>query len=470
MGITKNIQFVLLFFICLLQLSEAGAKEQEKNSHFENGELLGKVFDKLHDLEAGRRKKINIVHIGDSHIQADFFTDVIRQALQSRFGDGGYGFTFPYSLAKTNGTKQVKYQSNIQWQNYLNVKPISGITIGLSGIGLYTDTRNFYIELNTGQAHPFNTVKVLYPTKEPGFELSLALKNETVLFQPEKQPVTAKANAGYHKVKAGETLYRIATAHNISVDALKAANNLRSNTIRAGQNIKIPGKAAAKYPKQTPVSENHIIKDDSLVIDNKPFVSIFSSPDPLNKIYLLPGNQSPVYNLSGIVLENDQPGVIYHAIGVNGSKTSDYNKYPIFFEQLSILNPDLVIISLGTNESFGKWVSIDYIYQMALMIKNIREKNNHVAILIMTPPPSLFRRNKLNTFVEEYSKALLDMDGCIIWDLLARMGGIYAPKDKSYAPLMAKDKVHYTKEGYKLQGELFSSDFLSAYDKYIKTK
>jgi hypothetical protein len=63
-----------------------------------------------------------------------------------------------------------------------------------------------------------------------------------------------------------------------------------------------------------------------------------------------------------VVLENDDAGVIYSGIGVNGAKCSDYNKFPMFFEQLPALEADLVIISLGTNESFQKNFNSDKFY------------------------------------------------------------------------------------------------------------
>jgi cell wall-associated NlpC family hydrolase len=43
-----------------------------------------------------------------------------------------------------------------------------------------------------------------------------------------------------HTVVAGETLYRIALRYNVSLESIRAANNLSSDAISAGQQIKIP--------------------------------------------------------------------------------------------------------------------------------------------------------------------------------------------------------------------------------------
>jgi len=42
------------------------------------------------------------------------------------------------------------------------------------------------------------------------------------------------------RVRAGDTLSGIASRHGVSVSRIKAANGLRSNTVRAGQRLRIP--------------------------------------------------------------------------------------------------------------------------------------------------------------------------------------------------------------------------------------
>jgi murein DD-endopeptidase MepM/ murein hydrolase activator NlpD len=65
-------------------------------------------------------------------------------------------------------------------------------------------------------------------------------------------PVTTRAGAsapagntaGVYSVKGGDTLTRIARNHGVSVDALKAANDLTGSNIRIGQTLSIPGPGA----------------------------------------------------------------------------------------------------------------------------------------------------------------------------------------------------------------------------------
>jgi LysM repeat protein len=48
-----------------------------------------------------------------------------------------------------------------------------------------------------------------------------------------------------YKVKSGDNLTKIATQHGISVKALRAANALKTDSIKVGQSLKIPAKAAS---------------------------------------------------------------------------------------------------------------------------------------------------------------------------------------------------------------------------------
>ena len=45
----------------------------------------------LADLEAGRRERVVVLQIGDSHTHADYFTQALRERLQARFGNAGRG-------------------------------------------------------------------------------------------------------------------------------------------------------------------------------------------------------------------------------------------------------------------------------------------------------------------------------------------------------------------------------------------
>lgn len=470
---------ILITLVCMLFAIEC-AKAQKSSSNFKNAELLDVFFTKLAILEFEKKGKINIVHIGDSHVQADFFTDAIRQPLQQRFGNAGYGFTFPYSLAKTNGTSLVRYKSDIIWQSLRNVFPVSDILIGLGGIALYSNSDDFTIDLDVSNKYAFTKLKILYPFQKSCFSTSLTqdfkTSNEIEYIKQEEKPETSThSEPVYHRIKRGETLYRVSVNYNVSVDELKKINNLTSNIVKIDQKLIIPNSSSKIKPKQNQTAaipikrQQKITKADSLSSVSEPYISVYSSKERLNSISIRANKSAQkAYNLSGIILESDTVGLIYHSIGVNGAKTSDYNKYPLFYKQLDLVKPDLVVISLGTNESFGQWSTARYINQMKIMVENIRQSNPDLPIIIMTPPPSLFSRKNVNNLVGEYAKALMEIKNCVIWDMLHVLGGTKAPLNKELSPLMARDKIHFTKDGYQYQGQLFYSDFSKTYDKFLK--
>lgn len=420
-----------------------------------NTSSLTVFLEKLYQLDKQKQGKVNIVHIGDSHIQADLMTGMIRKNLQSRFGNAGCGFTFPHSLAKTNGGHYVRFNSNASWQSRRNIySPEAGMNVGLSGIAL-TTRENFVVEINVkNPSYHFNTIRVISPDSVPAFDLATASKT-IVLESTEPKKIT-------HRIKSGEVLGSIASKYGTTVSAIKKANGLKSDNIRAGKTLKIPTRQMEKRE----IKRSEFIPLTVTTDERSPF---YHSDAPLSKIYLLPNGEHKNYTLSGLVLEKDDPGLVYHSIGVNGAKASDYNKYPLFFRQLPALDPDLVVVSLGTNESFDKMPAADYMVQLNLFIDNVKAQCPDACIIIMTPPPSLFRKRYPNTFAADYAKHILIQEtdkNYASWDLFSEMGGLFGVGRNAARGIIGGDKVHYTKPGYEKQGNLFTEALLTAFDNY----
>lgn len=446
----------IILFILLSYTSVYGQKtgRVSYSPRFANEKLLSDIFDKLKRLETTDSGQVNIVHIGDSHIQAGYITDAIRRTLQGIFGNSGFGFTFPYSLVRTNGPREVKYVSNVAWSSQTNLRPYSGIDVGLSGIALYTSESRFVVQLSVDDDNRFNTVKLFYPTEKPQFRVSITT-------EPMKITSTVTGNTKMHRIRSGESLSTIAQKYGVTIAQLKKANNMRTDRINAGKSLRIPSKEVVQIANIEPDKNVKFVK-----LRHHPYFSSYTSDTLLNRVsvYATTGKQER-YTMNGFVLENSKPGIIYHSIGVNGARLADYNRYPLFFEQLSALNPDLVIISLGTNESFGR-VSVDeYMNDMQRFIVNLLSQKNDVSVLVMTPPPSMFRRNRDNLYIGQYTRRLLSQDRYPVWDMYNKLGGI-ENINKSLLPLMARDKIHYNQQGYEEQGYLFAFDFLDAFNNY----
>ena len=55
-----------------------------------------------------------------------------------------------------------------------------------------------------------------------------------------------------------------------------------------------------------------------------------------------------------------------------------------------------------------------------------------------------------------------------VWDFYNIMGGLNAISLWYYSGLTARDKLHFNKNGYLLQGDLLFNAFVKSYDKFIK--
>lgn len=416
-----------------------------------NVKALNKIFRKLQELDI-TKKQVNIVHIGDSHIQADLFSGYMRRALQEKFGNAGRGFVFPLTLARTNGVHDVRFSTNISWESQRVIYPNTGNPVGLSGMALFSKSKDFVLEMQVrGVENEFKVLKIITPQNQKMFDVATASKTIVI-----ENAVPKKIT---HKIKKGEVLSIIADKYDISVAAIKKANGLKNNTIRAGKTLIIP----TQQMENRKVERSEFIPLETLTENN---YHVFQSDVSLNKIYFLPNKDAVSYELNGLVLENSNPGILYHSIGINGAKCSDYNKFPLFFDQIPALNPDLIIISLGTNESFDKMSSADFMLQLDTMVMSIREKNPEVGIVITTPPPSLFKRKFPNVFVAAYSKDILSnaiVKNYAVWDMFSVLGGLFSVNRNFANGFMSSDKVHYSKAGYERQGQQFFEAFYNAY-------
>ncbi|MDQ6529690.1 GDSL-type esterase/lipase family protein [Flavobacterium sp. LHD-85] len=438
----------------MIQKVDTAAIDAPSDGQIYNAKAISDFFEKLEKNEDHKNQKINIVHIGDSHIQGDLMTNEIRKKLQQKFGNGGRGLVFPYQLAKTNGSYNERFRSNRTWESYRNIYPVKNCPIGLCGIGLWRDSGGFVMEMNVKDpAYKFNTIKIITPQNQNMFDLAISSKINSIQ--------TTEPKVITHKIKKGEVLGTIADKYNVSIAEIKRDNHLKSNNIRAGRTLRI----ATKETRQKTISMSEFVP---LEIKADSYSHYYNSENALSRIFLIPNKEAKDYELNGIVLEKDTPGIIYSGIGVNGAKYSDYNKYPLFFEQLKSLHPDLLVFSLGTNESYDHLDPENYIKELREFINNIRAQKIDAPIIVMTPPPSLLRRRP-NTYIDNYARQIIDIaqkDGLAVWDLYDEFGGMSGIRQLKVQGLIGPDWVHYSKKGYEKQGNLFAQAFLRSYDNF----
>lgn len=178
------------------------------------------------------------------------------------------------------------------------------------------------------------------------------------------------------------------------------------------------------------------------------------------------------FELYGVVLENDFPGFVYHAIGVNGSSFSSFQKCKMFQQQLKYLNPDVAIVSIGTNDSFDPdFDSLKYESNYEDFILKIKQVNPKCALLLTVPNDSYAKRkyhNKNTEVIQRVIERLANKYDAKVWDFFTIMGGNYSAKKWKAADLMKDDLIHFTKEGYLQKGKLLFDAFMGEYYHWIE--
>jgi len=179
--------------------------------------------------------------------------------------------------------------------------------------------------------------------------------------------------------------------------------------------------------------------------------------------------------LRGFYLDNNLPGISYTAIGINGANVSSYLKCTYLENDLSFINPDLCIFSIGINDASG--VDFDTVLfqrNYKELIRRIRNNYPNCAILFTTNNDSFrkvgkkYYNNTNGLLAQQAFHSLAAYYNSGVWDLFYFMGGLNSIKKWEEKGLAQKDKIHFTASGYSLIGDLIYNAFISEYIKYLK--
>jgi lysophospholipase L1-like esterase len=371
-----------------------------ENNIIGNDAVLTNLFKKLKETKEGNEDKIIILHIGDSHIQSGVLTGIVRENLQSIYGNAGRGLICPYSLARTNGPKDYKIMSDVEWTYERIVNKSLTLPIGVCGITIKSDDPNANINITLN--HPenmnnnFNKIKILH---EKGFK-----SRDFLLLDSE------------------------------------------------GNNI---GTIDSDYSSST-------FSD---------FISSAKFDHPLNMMTMQSfqkDNRQTYAQIYGFVLENNKPGILYDTVGINGATYSNYYK-EIFIQQAVLLNPDLIIISLGTNESFSKKFDVKEFISNIDRLTSAFKKELPTTNIILTVPPDSLRGRRKNWNIPTIRSAMISYcknNDFAYWDLFSVMGGTGSILKWQANKLASKDHIHFLTRGYELQGKLFFDALIKSYNNH----
>ncbi|MCD8165063.1 MAG: SGNH/GDSL hydrolase family protein [Bacteroides sp.] len=181
---------------------------------------------------------------------------------------------------------------------------------------------------------------------------------------------------------------------------------------------------------------------------------------------------------AGEVLQKSFGAVKYTEIGINGATCVTFTR-PDPIRQMAALQPELLIISLGTNESHGRNYKPDIHYnQLNELLGLVRIYMPDVPILLTTPPGSYERirvERKRNYIINPRTIHAVNTicryaegHSLGVWDMYTILGGSsHACLNWKNKGMMRPDHVHYMPEAYALQGRLLAEAIIKGYNRYV---
>lgn len=178
------------------------------------------------------------------------------------------------------------------------------------------------------------------------------------------------------------------------------------------------------------------------------------------------------FTLNGILLETDDPGVYYHALGVNGAATWSWLRCQKLEEGLALVKPDLVVFSIGINDAQDPdFCATCYERNYEKLITHVRNVNPDAAILLVTNSDSYRKRRYPVRNAEEVRNVMMRLaakHGTGVWDLYGVMGGQGSIRLWQRKGLAKRDLVHFTRQGYTIVGDLMFTAIMKAYGEHVR--
>ncbi len=207
-------------------------------------------------------------------------------------------------------------------------------------------------------------------------------------------------------------------------------------------------------------------KQDSLVTeireDKKAHFIEFSFNKTLEEIefciHRKENHEDAEFLMMGIELMNDNKGIQYTSIGVNGGSFSYYDRCKYFDDQLLLYKPDLFIVSVGTNDAYHPdFNPKQYKEYYTELIKLIQKANPDCAVLLTVPNDSYYKKKVPNPRTRIAQKVIYEVakeQQMAVWDFYEIMGGFNSSKNWYENKLMPRDRIHFTVMGYRIKADL----------------
>jgi lysophospholipase L1-like esterase len=405
----KRTHIISLLIIWSIPLMAQDTIAYKPNTHFpfirydsnyiHNQYYLYPFYEKLLVAKQEKNSVVNILHVGDSHIQADYLTHTTRTLFQQTFGNAGLGLTFPGRAARTHESQQIYSATKGEWDSNKITLSQTQAKNGISGANLKTYDAGSTINLKT-QSYNYSFNRITLFLQKDFSNYQITIKDST------------------------------------------------------GQTLAIAG-----------AFTNEAYKNVSKIL----------LPYEVNQIELETSQTLPSqheFTFYGVSFENSKPGIRYHISGINGARFRHYTVSEELINQVSALYPDLIIISLGTNEAFDH-PNLDpkVSSQITELITALKRANPNTIIMLTTPADFFKHKTRRNPGVKIVQNKIIEtanQNHLPYWDLYEVGGGNHSADRWKKKDLLQADGIHFTKKGYELQGELLYEALIKGYNEYVR--
>lgn len=472
-------------------------------------------YKKMDSLVFENRGQVRILHIGGSHLQADVISGRIREHLIKEYpgANAGRGFVFPYSAAKTNTPSTYgSYYKGI-WDMSKNVLREVKKPLGLLGIAVSTsDPRaEISILLDRYNTEPMwgETKFRLFGYSDNGDVWPVLRVDSTDIYGVLDSASKSYVFTSPRPIDSIQIQFRWldslqqATVAQFIVDSLVQDSIAKANADStqldsaklAADSVKkaeIPQNVALPDPAN--VARDSMFQDECDVLDtaclnqaeavnNKMIDGALAVKDSLGADSTVADSATlvkrsrPRFTLTGILTENDVPGVTYTSVGINGARVPNYftEVCPLIENELQFYKPDLIIFAIGINDA-----NVEHFDEKGFranydtLITRFRAINPNVAFIFETNN-DMYRKVKKRRYVQHPNgeivrKAfftLAEKHNAGVWDKFSIMGGLGSMAKWEKADLAKGDKVHFKLAGYNLLGDMFYKAFINAYMDHI---
>jgi lysophospholipase L1-like esterase len=364
-------------------------------------------------------------------------------------------------------------ESNVKWSSRRSAaapsSALEGLDTGVSGFSIMSTDPAYLLRLGLSRDDGrFDTLTLFSRRDARAYGMKISSHADPRILQDKGSPDAERL----HQVAPGDTLSSLARQYGAGLAELRAWNQLRGDQIFAGDSLVVGKGVAAGLSGPIEGFEDLAVLEGGQAPGlgqrielEREYSDIF-----LRGFKTGEGQQEAViYGMS--VERRKKNGILYHSLGVNGAQMKSFARSARFMAEARTLDPDLVIIALGTNESMADEAPLADIEESLLGLITGFTKDNpkYVAFLLLTPPDVLDWRGRLNSKAGQVAWRLRDFaqrHGLALWDWNGLMGGEGSVLSWRDARLVLSDGVHMSPAGYQMQSRLFYQALMEAYGRF----